>query len=143
MAARRPTVKIPEPGNRGLLFTGIFGYFCPMEMTMTNPVTLTAGAVAEIRKLMAAEGFDNSQVLRVGVKGGGCSGMTYVLGFDQQTDNDMTFEVEGITCVMDKAHQIYLYGMLVDWQDGLNNRGFTFKNPNASSTCGCGTSFAV
>lgn len=143
MAARRPTVKIPEPGNRGLLFTGIFGYFCPMEMTMTNPVTLTAGAVAEIRKLMAAEGFDNSQVLRVGVKGGGCSGMTYVLGFDQQTDNDMTFEVDGIICVMDKAHQIYLYGMLVDWQDGLNNRGFTFKNPNASSTCGCGTSFAV
>lgn len=110
---------------------------------MTNPVTLTAGAVAEIRKLMAADNFDNSQVLRVGVKGGGCSGMTYVLGFDQQTENDMTFEVEGITCVMDKAHQIYLYGMLVDWQDGLNNRGFTFKNPNASSTCGCGTSFAV
>jgi iron-sulfur cluster assembly protein len=92
---------------------------------------------------MAADNFDNSQVLRVGVKGGGCSGMTYVLGFDQKTDNDMTFEVEGITCVMDKAHQIYLYGMLVDWQDGLNNRGFTFKNPNASSTCGCGTSFAV
>ncbi len=110
---------------------------------MTNPVTLTAGAVAEIRKLMAADNFDTTQVLRVGVKGGGCSGMTYVLGFDQQTENDMTFEVEGITCVMDKAHQIYLYGMLVDWQDGLNNRGFTFKNPNASSTCGCGTSFAV
>lgn len=92
---------------------------------------------------MTAEGFDNSQVLRVGVKGGGCSGMTYVLGFDRQTDNDMSFDVEGIPCVMDKAHQIYLYGMLVDWQDGLNNRGFTFKNPNASSTCGCGTSFAV
>lgn len=110
---------------------------------MTNPVTLTAGAVAAIRKLMAADNFDTTQVLRVGVKGGGCSGMTYVLGFDQQTDNDMTFDVEGITCVMDKAHQIYLYGMLVDWQDGLNNRGFTFKNPNASSTCGCGTSFAV
>lgn len=110
---------------------------------MTNPVTLTAGAVTEIRKLMAADNFDTTQVLRVGVKGGGCSGMTYVLGFDQQTDNDMTFDVEGITCVMDKAHQIYLYGMLVDWQDGLNNRGFTFKNPNASSTCGCGTSFAV
>ncbi len=112
-------------------------------MTIAQPVTLTAGAVAEIRKLMTAEGFDNSQVLRVGVKGGGCSGMTYVLGFDRQTDNDMSFDVEGIPCVMDKAHQIYLYGMLVDWQDGLNNRGFTFKNPNASSTCGCGTSFAV
>lgn len=143
MGDSSPAVKIPEPGNRGLLFPGIFDYFCGMEMTMTNPVTLTAGAVAEIRKLMAADGFDSSQVLRVGVKGGGCSGMTYVLGFDQQTENDMTFDVEGIPCVMDKAHQIYLYGMLVDWQDGLNNRGFTFKNPNASSTCGCGTSFAV
>lgn len=143
MAVSGPTVKIPEPGNPGLLFLAIIGYFCGMEMTMTNPVTLTAGAVAEIRKLMAADNFDTTQVLRVGVKGGGCSGMTYVLGFDQKTDNDMTFEVEGITCVMDKAHQIYLYGMLVDWQDGLNNRGFTFKNPNASSTCGCGTSFAV
>ncbi len=143
MGDSSPAVKIPEPGNRGLLFLGIIGYFCCMEMTMTNPVTLTAGAVAEIRKLMGADNFDNTQVLRVGVKGGGCSGMTYVLGFDQQTDNDMTFEVEGIPCVMDKAHQIYLYGMLVDWQDGLNNRGFTFKNPNASSTCGCGTSFAV
>lgn len=143
MAVGWPTVKIPEPGNPGLLFLGIIGYFCSMEMTMTNPVTLTAGAVAEIRKLMAADNFDTTQVLRVGVKGGGCSGMTYVLGFDQQTENDMTFDVEGISCVMDKAHQIYLYGMLVDWQDGLNNRGFTFKNPNASSTCGCGTSFAV
>jgi iron-sulfur cluster assembly protein len=143
MALSGPAVKIPEPGNRGLLFLAIIGYFCFMEMTMTNPVTLTAGAVAAIRKLMEAADFDKSQVLRVGVKGGGCSGMTYVLGFDQQTDNDMTFEVEGIPCVMDKAHQIYLYGMLVDWQDGLNNRGFTFKNPNASSTCGCGTSFAV
>lgn len=143
MAVSGPTVKIPEPGNQGLLFLGIIGYFCSMEMTMTNPVTLTAGAVAEIRKLMAADNFDSTQVLRVGVKGGGCSGMTYVLGFDQQTENDMTFDVEGISCVMDKAHQIYLYGMLVDWQDGLNNRGFTFKNPNASSTCGCGTSFAV
>ncbi len=110
---------------------------------MTNPVTLTAGAIAEIRKLMAQEGFDNSQVLRVGVKGGGCSGMTYVLGFDQKHENDQEFQIEGINCVMNKSHEIYLFGMQVDWQDGLNNRGFTFTNPNASATCGCGTSFAV
>jgi iron-sulfur cluster assembly accessory protein len=112
--------------------------------TMTNiPVTLTPGAIVEIRKLMEADGFDHNQVLRVGVKGGGCSGMTYVLGFDQKTDNDKEFDVDGIRCVMDKAHEMYLYGMSVDWQDGLNNRGFTFKNPNASATCGCGTSFSV
>jgi iron-sulfur cluster assembly accessory protein len=114
-----------------------------METTTTNPVVLTPGAITAIRKLMAEPGFDTSLVLRVGVKGGGCSGMTYVLGFDQQTEDDQVFYVDGITCVMNKAHGIYLYGMQVDWQDGLNNRGFTFKNPNASATCGCGTSFAV
>ena len=114
-----------------------------METTMNIPVSFTAGALVEIKKLMAADSFDNTQVLRVGVKGGGCSGMTYVLGFDEQQENDQVFEVDGIKCVMNKAHEIYLYGMQVDWQDGLNNRGFTFKNPNASATCGCGTSFAV
>ena len=110
---------------------------------MTTPVKLTEGAIAEVRRLMTADNFDKTQVLRVGVKGGGCSGMTYILGFDHSTENDQPFEIAGIPCVMDKSHEIYLYGMEVDWQDGLNNRGFTFRNPNASSTCGCGTSFAV
>lgn len=118
-------------------------YFCSMETTTTIPVSFTEGAIKQIKKLMAEEGFDNTQLLRVGVKGGGCSGMTYILGFDHIKENDQQFEVEGITCMMDKAHEMYLYGMQVDWQDGLNNRGFTFKNPNASTTCGCGTSFAV
>ena len=118
-------------------------YFYIMETLLTTPVTLTAGAIHEIRLLMVQEGFDNTQKLRVGVKGGGCSGLSYVLGFDHKNDNDLEFEVEGIACIMDKAHEMYLYGMQVDWQDGLNNRGFTFKNPNASTTCGCGTSFAV
>ena len=108
-----------------------------------NPVTLTPGAISEIRQLMAAEGFDTTQRLRVGVKGGGCSGMTYILGFDHPKENDSHFTVDGISCIMEKAHEIYLLGMEVDWQDGLNNRGFTFKNPNASKTCGCGPSFAV
>ena len=110
---------------------------------MTTPVTLTKGAIAEIRKLMAKDDFDSTQALRIGVKGGGCSGMTYILGFDQKQGNDFEFEMEGIGCIMNKAHEMYLYGMMVDWQDGLDNRGFTFKNPNASTTCGCGTSFAV
>lgn len=114
-----------------------------METTQSIPVTLTPGAIVEIKKLMTAPGFDTTQRLRVGVKGGGCSGMTYVLGFDQPTSNDAHFEVDGIGCIMDKSHELYLFGMEVDWQDGLNNRGFTFKNPNASKTCGCGTSFAV
>ena len=114
-----------------------------METTITTPVTLTEGAIKEVRKLMTADGFDNTQSLRLGVKGGGCSGMTYILGFDKKTENDQEFEIEGIACIINKSHEIYLAGMQVDWLDGLNNRGFTFQNPNASKTCGCGTSFAV
>jgi iron-sulfur cluster assembly accessory protein len=114
-----------------------------METITTSPVTLTEGAIAEIRRLMNEEGFDTTQRLRVGVKGGGCSGMTYVLGFDKPETNDEYFEIAGIPCVMNKSHQLYLFGMEVDWQGGLNSRGFTFSNPNASKTCGCGTSFAV
>ena len=114
-----------------------------MESTNTYPVSFTNGAIAEIKRLMQAEGFDVTQKLRIGVKGGGCSGMTYLLGFDHPKENDFHFEIENLSCIMDKAHELYLIGMQIDWQDGLNSRGFTFKNPNASSTCGCGTSFAV
>ena len=115
-----------------------------MENLLTKtPVSLTEGAIREVRKLMLEEGFDNTKKLRFGVKGGGCSGMTYMLGFDKETDKDQHFEIEGIPCVMEASHELYIFGMVVDWQDGLNNRGFTFRNPNASSTCGCGTSFAV
>lgn len=114
-----------------------------MQAIEPAPVTFTAGAVKEIKSLMQAEGFDTTLFLRMGVKGGGCSGMSYVLGFDQQQEGDIVFEKEGIPCIMQSAHQLYLYGMEIDWQDGLNNRGFTFSNPNASSTCGCGSSFAV
>ncbi|MFM2326364.1 MAG: hypothetical protein RIR31_566 [Bacteroidota bacterium] len=114
-----------------------------MEITISAPVTLTETAVAEIKRLMNEEGFDSAQQLRIGVKGGGCSGMTYVLGFDAKTEKDETFEINEIPCIMEKSHGIYLMGMQVDWQGGLNSRGFTFNNPNASKTCGCGTSFAV
>jgi len=114
-----------------------------MEITVSTPVHFTEGAIKQVMKLMEKEDFDNTQLLRVGVKGGGCSGMTYVMEFDHQQEGDNTFEVSGIVCIMNKAHEMYLYGMEIDWQEGLNNRGFTFKNPNASTTCGCGTSFGV
>ena len=110
---------------------------------IASPVRLTNSAIKEIQGLMEKEGFDTDQSLRVGVKGGGCSGMTYILGFDHKKEKDKEFFIDGIRCIMDPAHEMYLYGMEIDWQDGLNNRGFTFKNPNASTTCGCGTSFAV
>ena len=114
-----------------------------METLVAAPVTLTTGAITEIKRLMNEEGFDAANLLRVGVKGGGCSGMTYVLGFDKPTEKDEQFEIAGIPCIMEKSHGIYLTGMEVEWEGGLNSRGFTFKNPNASKTCGCGTSFAV
>lgn len=112
-------------------------------MVETFPVSLTETAVKEIKRLMGEEGFDSTQRLRIGVKGGGCSGMTYVLGFEQPEAEDKHFTIEGIPCIMNKSHELYLYGMEVDWQVGLNSRGFTFSNPNASKTCGCGTSFSV
>jgi iron-sulfur cluster assembly protein len=121
----------------------IFVKITIMQTEVQTPVTLTNGAIAELKRLMAAPDFDSTQVLRVGVKGGGCSGMTYVLGFDAAMAGDETFEIDGISCVMNAAHCIYLMGMEVDFQDGLNSRGFTFKNPNATKTCGCGTSFAA
>lgn len=114
-----------------------------METIVQSPVSLTAGAVAEIKRLMGEPSFDATQSLRIGVKGGGCSGMSYVLGFDAVETDDETYEIEGIPVLMKKAHGIYLFGMTVDFEDGLNARGFVFKNPNASSTCGCGSSFAV
>ena len=92
---------------------------------------------------MKVDGFDQTTSLRIGVKGGGCSGMSYILGFDQKQVNDEHYQYDGLPFVMNRAHGIYLLGMEIDWQDGLNARGFTFKNPNASKTCGCGTSFAV
>ena len=110
---------------------------------MLAPVSFTEKAIVEINRLMNAPGFDQSQHLRVGVKGGGCSGLTYVLGFDTRNADDDVFEISGLQFLMNKSHGIYLMGMEIDWQDGLNARGFVFNNPNASKTCGCGTSFSV
>ncbi len=114
-----------------------------MSVTTTSPVTFTQGAIAELKRLMDAPDFHKDHHLRIGVKGGGCSGLSYVLGFDEKQAEDETYEFEDINFIMNKSHQIYLFGMEIDWQGGLNSRGFTFKNPNASSSCGCGSSFAV
>ena len=114
-----------------------------METMLSSPVKLTPSAVSELKRLMGEPGHDATQHLRIGVKGGGCSGLSYVLGFDKQEADDEFYEIEGIPVVMKNAHGIYLFGMQVDYSDGLNARGFVFNNPNASSSCGCGSSFAV
>ena len=114
-----------------------------MDTIMKAPVSFTEGAITEIKRLIQDPSFDTTKELRVGIKGGGCSGLSYVLGFDDRKEGDIEYEFEGIKFIMAKAHELYLFDMQIDWQNGLNNRGFTFKNPNASATCGCGSSFAV
>jgi len=111
--------------------------------TAAAPVTFTEGAVKELFKLRSQQEIGDDFGLRIGVEGGGCAGMNYVLGFDQKKDGDQEFNIDGIRVFMHKAHGLYLAGMQIAFQDGLNARGFTFNNPNASSTCGCGTSFSV
>ena len=112
--------------------------------SMLSPVSFTQNAIDEIRNILNnSRPEDQGKSLRVGVKGGGCSGLSYVLNLDDRHEKDQPFEVDGIHFVMNPAHAIYLFGMEIDWQDGLNSRGFVFHNPNASKTCGCGTSFSV
>ncbi len=110
---------------------------------VSAPVSFTEGAVSELKKLIDQQEIGSDFGLRVGVEGGGCSGMNYILGFDQKKEGDQEFLIDGIRTFMHKAHGLYLAGMQIDFQDGLNARGFTFNNPNAASTCGCGTSFSV
>ncbi|MBK6362923.1 MAG: iron-sulfur cluster assembly accessory protein [Saprospiraceae bacterium] len=114
-----------------------------LEKTDKKVLTLTPGAIKQLHKIREEQNLDPSHGLRVGVKGGGCSGFSYVLGFDVRKEKDDVYEIDGLTVLMEKAHAIYLLGMEIDWVDGLNNRGFTFTNPNAKETCGCGTSFSA
>lgn len=110
---------------------------------LTAPISLTKQAATEIRKIVAAKELPEGYGLRVGVRGGGCSGMSYILGFDKKREQDMEFEVEGILVYMDKRHGLYLMDTTIDYHDGLQARGFVFDNPNATATCGCGSSFAA
>lgn len=110
--------------------------------TKTAPITLTEKALAEAKNIMQEKNVPAEYGLRVGVQGGGCSGMSYLLGFDKPKESDETFDIDGLTLIMDKKHGMYVMGMEVDFQDGLNARGFTFSNPQAKSTCGCGSSFS-
>ena len=113
-----------------------------METINQVPVTLTESAIKEIKRLLNEEEHAG-KYLRVGVKGGGCSGMSYLLGFEHKTDKDEIYEIDDISCIINPAHLLYLSNMEINWEGGLNARGFTFNNPNANTTCGCGSSFGV
>lgn len=114
-----------------------------MAETAIKPIVLTDGAVKQLEKIKENQGISEDYGLRVGVKGGGCSGFTYLLGFDTQNEQDEVHIINGMKVLMEKSHSIYLLGMEIDFEDGLQNRGFSFKNPNADDTCGCGTSFSA
>lgn len=107
-------------------------------------ITVSDNAKEYISKLKAEENQSANSFIRVGVKGGGCSGLEYVLKFDNQlVQGDEVFEDKGVKIVVDLKSMLYLYGTELDYSGGINGKGFVFKNPNASRTCGCGESFSV
>ena len=108
-----------------------------------DPVVLTERAARQVREIKKKESLDEELYLRVAVEGGGCSGLSYKLGFDIKTDEDKVVESKGMDIIIDPKHLMYLEGIVIDYPDGLDARGFTFDNPNASESCGCGSSFAV
>src|SRR5437764_14131900 len=116
-----------------------------MTTTFENAITVSDKAREQIRKLMTDAGqTDPSYFLRVSVVGGGCSGLSYKLDFDNETKPmDQVFENNGVKVVTDLKSFLYLVNTTLDFSDGLNGKGFYFSNPNASRTCGCGESFAV
>lgn len=107
-------------------------------------IKLTEKAAKEIQRVIS-ESQPEGAILRVGVAGGGCSGFQYALGFDKATDpeKDMVVEQHGIMVAVDKKSDLYLDGTTIDFYDGLDRRGFTFDNPNAVKSCGCGSSFSA
>ena len=114
--------------------------------TLDKPLTISISETAakHVGEFMAAEGL-SAGVLRVAVKGGGCSGLTYVLDVEEAPrEDDKVISMEnGVTLVVDKKSYVFLAGTQLDYSGGLNGKGFVFNNPNAKKACGCGTSFSV
>ena len=107
-------------------------------------IGLTERAVQEVKRIIEEQSLPEATVLRLGVKGGGCSGFSYSLGFDDKVaETDQVEESHGITVVCDPKSFLYLNNTVVDFEESLMGRGFKFGNPNASKTCGCGESFSV
>lgn len=109
------------------------------------PVTVTEKAAKEVQRVIGEQKLPTETLLRVGVVGGGCSGFQYSLGFDTAVDpaKDHIVEQHGIKVAVDKKSELFLDGTVLDFYDGLEKRGFTFNNPNAVKSCGCGSSFSA
>jgi len=114
------------------------------EQISTKEINVTDNAIQQIKKIKEDGNIPNDYCLRISVKGGGCSGFTYNLGFDGETkDSDTVIEYDDVKIAVDGKSLFYLTGTELDFSGGLNGKGFIFSNPNASKTCGCGESFAV
>lgn len=114
------------------------------EVQTRNDITISSKAIKEIRKIMEENNITPEVGLRIGVKGGGCSGLTYSMGFDPELkEGDTIMEQEELKLYVDGKSLFYLMGTELDFTDGLNGKGFVFNNPNAVKTCGCGESFGV
>lgn len=109
------------------------------------PVLLSEKAAKEVRKIMEEQKYAPETMLRVGVSGGGCSGFSYSLNFDAKSDElvDDIYDYHGVKLVIDRKSDLYLSGTTVDFYDSIERRGFVFNNPNATKTCGCGSSFSA
>ena len=105
-------------------------------------VLLTESAINHTRTLLEKEGKEGLG-LRLGVQGGGCSGLSYKLGFDMPSDTDHVNDFDGVKVYIDPKSALYLKGVELNFDDGLEGKGFTFRNPNAENTCGCGESFSI
>lgn len=113
-------------------------------VTTENAIHITEKAAERIKELMAEAGHDETYFLRVSVVGGGCSGLSYKMDFDnEQKKGDQVFEDKGLKIATDLKSFLYLVNTQLEFSDGLNGKGFYFNNPNASRTCGCGESFSV
>ncbi len=108
-------------------------------------IKVSQEAKSEVIKLMEADGFNHDRdYIRVGVKSGGCSGLTYDLNFDKKiNENDKVYEDNGVRIIVDNKSFLYLIGTTLEFSGGLNGKGFVFNNPNANRTCGCGESFSL
>ena len=114
------------------------------ETSSPAQLNMTPSAVAEVKRLIAENDLPETAGVRVGVKGGGCSGFTYTLNFDQApASGDEVLEFDGVNLFVDPKSLIYLGGTTLEYTSGLQGKGFQFINPNATSTCGCGESFSV
>jgi iron-sulfur cluster assembly protein len=109
-----------------------------------SEIDITEKALKQVKRIKEENNIPSDYALRIGVKGGGCSGLTYQLGFDgEYKDGDTVIEKDGVKLYVDGKSLFYLTGTILDFSDGLNGKGFIFNNPNATKTCGCGESFGV